>query len=90
MPGVDMILMEVSQRAYDMIHYISGLYGYLYVCEIYVNLIWYLYLFMLNKICLSLSVNHTHINFLLMAITLYDTRTGQEKPAPLTRKWMFY
>ena len=39
-----MILMEVSQRAYDMIHYISGLYGYLYVCEIYVNLIWYLYL----------------------------------------------
>ena len=51
----DMILMEVSQRAYDMIHYISGLYGYLYVCEIYVNLIWYLYLFMLNKFCLSLS-----------------------------------
>ena len=50
-----MILMEVSQRAYDMIHYISGLYGYLYVCEIYVNLIWYLYLFMLNKFCLSLA-----------------------------------
>ena len=63
MPTVDMILMEVSQRAYDMIHYISGLYGYLYVYEIYVNLIWYLYLFMLNKICLSLSVNHTHIHF---------------------------
>ena len=53
----DMILMEVSQRAYDMIHYISGLYGCLYVCEIYVNLIWYLYLFMLNKFCLSLSLN---------------------------------
>ena len=52
----DMIIMEVSQRAYDMIHYISGLYGYLYVCEIYVNLIWYLYLFMLNKFCLSLSL----------------------------------
>ena len=50
-----MILMEVSQRAYDMIHYISWLYGYLYVCEIYVNLIWYLYLFMLNKFCLSLN-----------------------------------
>ena len=43
-----MILMEVSQRAYAMIHYISGLYGYLHVCEIYVNLIWYLCLFMLN------------------------------------------
>ena len=55
----DMILLEVSQCAYDMIHYISGLYGYLYVCEIYVNLIWYLYLFMLNKFCLSLSLSHT-------------------------------
>ena len=52
----DMILMEVSQRAYDIINFISVLYGYLYVCEIYVNLIWYLYLFMLNKICLSLSL----------------------------------
>ena len=40
-----------------MIHYISGLFGYFYVCEIYVNLIWYLYLFMLNKFCLSLSLN---------------------------------
>ena len=55
----DMILMEVSQHAYDMIHYISGLLGYFYVCEIYVNLIWYLYLFMLNKFCLSLSLSHT-------------------------------
>ena len=53
----DMILMEVAQHAYDMIHYISGLFGYFYVCEIYVNLIWYLYLFMLNKFCLSLSLN---------------------------------
>ena len=53
-----MILMEVSQRAYDMIHYISGLYGYLYVCEIYVNLIWYLYLFMLNKFCLRYERNY--------------------------------
>ena len=53
----DMILMEVSQRAYDMIHYISRLFGYLYVCEIYVTLIWYLYLFMLNKFCLSLSLS---------------------------------
>ena len=52
----DMILMEVSQHANDMIHYISGLFDYFYVCEIYVNLIWYLYLFMLNKFCLSLSL----------------------------------
>ena len=51
-----MILMEVSQRAYNMIHYISGSFGYLYFCEIYVNLIWYLYLFMLNKFCLRLSL----------------------------------
>ena len=50
-----MILMEVSQHAYDMVHYISELFGYFYVCEIYVYLIWYLYLFMLNKFCLSLS-----------------------------------
>ena len=53
----DMILMEVSQHAYDMIHYISGLFGYFYVCEIFVNLIWYLYLIMLNKFCLSLSLS---------------------------------
>ena len=52
-----MILMEVSQHAYDMIHYISGLFGYFYVCEIYVNLIWYLYLSLLNKFCLSLSLS---------------------------------
>ena len=69
----DMILMEVSQHAYDMIHYISGLFGYFYVCEIYVNLIWYLYLLMLNKFCLSLSlslslffdggyITHSHTN----------------------------
>ena len=45
----DMTLMEVSQHAYDMIHYISGLFGYFYVGEIYVNLIWYLYLFVLNE-----------------------------------------
>ena len=53
----DMTLMEVSQHAYDMIHYISGLFGYFSVCAIYVNLIWYLYLFMLNKFCLSLSLS---------------------------------
>ena len=51
-----MTLMEVSQSAYDMIHYLSGLYGYLYVCEIHVNLIWY-YIFMLIKFCLSLSLS---------------------------------
>ena len=55
-----MILMEVSQRAYGMINYISGLYGYLYVCEICVNLIRYMYLFMLNKFCVSLSLSIQH------------------------------
>ena len=35
-------LQKVPQRAY-MILFTSGLYGYLYICEIYVNLIWYLY-----------------------------------------------
>ena len=49
--------MEVSQRTYDMIHCISGLYGNLYICEIYVNLIWHLYLFMLNKFFLSLRLS---------------------------------
>ena len=52
----DMILLEVFQRAHYLIHYISGLFGYVYVCEIYVNLIWYLHLFMLNTFCLSLRV----------------------------------
>ena len=58
---LSMILMEVSQRAHVMIHFISGLFAYFYVCEIYVNLVWYLYLFMLNKICLSLSLRHVII-----------------------------
>ena len=62
----DRILMKVSQNAYDMIHYMTGLYGYLYVCEIYVNLKWYLYLFMLNKFCLSLSLR------LSLSLSLWD------------------
>ena len=57
----DMILMEVTQHAHDMIHYISGLFGYFYVCEIYVNLIWYLYLFMLNKFCLVRGPSSTFV-----------------------------
>ena len=63
----DMILMEVSQHAYDMIHYISGLFGYFPVCAIYVNLIWYLYLFMLNKFCLSLSLSLSLCGILLIS-----------------------
>ena len=66
----DMILMEVSQHAYDMIHYISGLFGYFSVCEIYINLIWYLYLFMLNKFCLSLSLSLYRTNGLVDIIQL--------------------
>ena len=64
----DMILMEVCQRAYDMIHYISGLYGYLYVCEICVNLIWCLYLFMLNKFCLGLSLSLSLSHHVMRAV----------------------
>ena len=70
----DMILMEVSQRAYDMIHYISGLFGYFYDYEIYVNLIWYLYLFMLNKFCLSLSLSLSPFEDIMKSwcINVYD------------------
>ena len=32
-----------------LIHYASGLYGYLYIREIYVNLMWFVYLLLLNK-----------------------------------------
>ena len=38
-----------------MFHYVSGVYCYLYFDQMHVNLIWYLWYFMLNKICLSLS-----------------------------------
>ena len=39
-----------------MFHYVSGVYCYLYFDQMHVNLIWYLYPFMLNKIGLSLSL----------------------------------
>ena len=42
-----------------MFYYVSGVYCYLYFDQMHVNLIWYLYPFMLNKICLSLSLNKT-------------------------------
>ena len=50
----DMILIFVSQHAYDWIC-IRNI-CYLYICGIYINLICNLYLFLLNKLCLSLSV----------------------------------
>ena len=40
-----------------MIIYVSGTYDYLFIHESYVNLIWYLYVFLLNKLCLSLSLS---------------------------------
>ena len=52
----DITLMEVSQRALDSL-YISNIW-LLYIGVFFVNLIWYLYLFWLNKHCLSLSLNH--------------------------------
>ena len=42
-----------------MIIYVSGTYDYLYIHESYVNLIWYLYLFLLNKLCPSLSLSES-------------------------------
>ena len=42
-----------------IIIYVSGTYGYLYIHESHVNLIWYLYLFLLNKLCLSLSLSQS-------------------------------
>ena len=68
--------MQLSQRAYDMIHYtIRIIFGYFYVCEIYVNLIWYLYLFMLNKFCLSLS--HMTLTF-CMDITFVNGNNSKK------------
>ena len=39
-----------------ILHYVSRIYGYLYIYKTYVNLIWNLYLFLLIKLCLSLSL----------------------------------
>ena len=47
----DMTLMEVSQHALDSL-YIRSIW-LLYIVMFFVNLIWYLYLFWLNKHCLS-------------------------------------
>ena len=49
----DVTLMEVSQHALDSL-YIRSIW-LLYIVMFFVNLIWYLYLFWLNKHCLSLS-----------------------------------
>ena len=51
----DMTLMEVSQCALDSLH-IRNIW-LLYIVMFFVNLIWYLYLFWLNKHCLSLSLS---------------------------------
>ena len=51
----DMTLMEVSQRPLDSL-YIRNI-CLLYIVMFFVNLIWYLYLFWLNKHCLSLSLS---------------------------------
>ena len=52
---LDMTLVEVPNVL--IIIYVSGTYDYLYIHESYVNLVWYLYLFLLNKLCLSLSLS---------------------------------
>ena len=86
----DMIVMEVSQHAYDMIHYISGLFGYFYVCEIYVNLIWYLYLFMLNKFCLSLVWVMTIYGFMLQMCILRWSVFNVFVCLQVVLKWLAY
>ena len=53
----DVTLMEVSQHALDSL-YIRSIW-LLYIVMFFVNLIWYLYLFWLNKHCLSLSLSLT-------------------------------
>ena len=47
-----------------IIIYVSGTYDYLYIHESYLNLIWYLYLFLLNKLCLSLSLSRPFLSSL--------------------------
>ena len=54
----DVTLMEVSQHALDSL-YIRSIW-LLYIVMFFVNLIWYLYLFWLNKHCLSLSLSHSY------------------------------
>ena len=51
----DMTLIEVSQRALHSLY--MRLYGYCILLCFFVNLIWYLYLFWLNKHCPSLSLS---------------------------------
>ena len=51
----DVTLMEVSQHALHSL-YIRSIW-LLYIVMFFVNLIWYLYLFWLNKHCLSLSLS---------------------------------
>ena len=60
----DMTLIEVSQRALDSLHIRNIWLLYILLC-FFVNLIWYLYLFWLNKHCLSLSLSlYEHDDFI--------------------------
>ena len=43
--------------------YVSGVNCYVYFDQMHVNLIWYLYPFMLKKICLSLSLSLSPVIF---------------------------
>ena len=56
-----------------MFHYVSGVYCYLYFDQMHVNLIWYLYPFMLNKICLSLSLK---INLTIVIMIIFKLFIG--------------
>ena len=84
----DMTLMGVSQCAYyDVIYYLSWIYGYLYICGICVNLIWYLYLFMFNKFCLSLSMSMSRIiRPIVRAHHPHSIHTHTHNPIPPTSR----
>ena len=57
----DMTLVEVSQHAYDNSYIRSILSFVFFFKETHVNLIWYLYPFSFNKLCLSLSLSLSHV-----------------------------
>ena len=65
---------DVSLPNVPVFHYVSGIYGCLYIYETYVDLMWYLYLFLLNNLSESesmtkgthLTKKHHHPQFTLM------------------------
>ena len=75
----DVTLMEVSQHALDSL-YIRSIW-LLYIVMFFVNLIWYLYLFWLNKHCLSLSLSlNNHVPSKVWGEVTYPCQTSTVQP----------